>query len=71
VARLLDFAGACQYTGWSERFLRRLVFERRVAFYKDRRKIFFAPADLDRFIDGLRVEARRVPLRAVARGGGP
>jgi hypothetical protein len=35
------------------------VAERRVAYLKDRRLLFFRPEDLDRYIDGLeRVEPR-------------
>lgn len=59
MTRLLTLRGACAYSGWSERYLRRLVAERRIAHLKDRRLLFFRVEDIDSYIDGLqRVEAR-------------
>ncbi|MGH2690290.1 MAG: helix-turn-helix domain-containing protein [Actinomycetota bacterium] len=64
--RLLTVEEAADYAGFSVRYLRRLVFERRIAFHKDRRRIWFAPDDLDAYIRGLRVEP--VDTQAPSRG---
>lgn len=55
--RLLDVTGAAAYLGVSQRFMRRLVAERRIAFVKLGRHVRFDVADLDGFIDAGRVEA--------------
>jgi excisionase family DNA binding protein len=69
MSRLLDFAAACEHSGFSERYLRRLVSERRIPVYRDRRRIFFSPADLDGYIDAMRVEAApRAPRLRVRQG---
>jgi hypothetical protein len=66
---LLSFHDAEAYSGLSERYLRTLVFERRIAYHKDKRRVFFRREDLDAFINSLRVEPRReereevVPIR--------
>jgi excisionase family DNA binding protein len=55
----LDFAGAAAYTGFSERYLRRLVAERRIPHVKMSRsrsgRIYFDPAKLDEWMDSLAV----------------
>ena len=37
--------------------LRRLIFERRIAYHKDRRRVRLTSRDLDAYVRGLRVEA--------------
>lgn len=55
--RYLRLADAAEYIGQSERFMRRLVFERRIRFYKPGKHISFAVADLDAFMESGRVDA--------------
>jgi len=55
-ARFLDTPGAAQYLGCGERMVRRLVFERRVAFVRVGRHVRFDVADLDAFLAAGRVE---------------
>lgn len=55
--RLLDVVAAGAYTGCGERFMRRVVTERRITFYRVGRHIRFDVADLDDFIAAGRVEA--------------
>ncbi len=58
--QLLDIASAAGRLGCSERFLRRLIQERRIPFIKlGGTKIRFHVSDLDRWVDGQRVEAKR------------
>ena len=47
---------AAEYLNTSERFVRRLVLERRVVFYKVGAHIRFAQADLDAFVQAGRVD---------------
>jgi excisionase family DNA binding protein len=85
MSRLKTIPEAASYTGLSERFLRTLVFERRITFHKLGRRVYFAPEDLDAFVEAGRVEAKRdsylegvTPLarrpkaevKRAARGGG-
>jgi excisionase family DNA binding protein len=57
---LFDIADASSYLGCSERFLRRLIQERRIPFVRlGGTKIRFSPEDLDRWVDAQRVPARR------------
>ncbi len=57
---LLDIRGAAVRLGCSERFVRRLVQERRVPFVKlGGSRVRFLPRDLDRWVEGQRVEAVR------------
>jgi excisionase family DNA binding protein len=56
VKRLLSVQEAAEYTGFTVRYLRRLIFERRLIYYKDLQRVWLAPADLDAYIQGLRVE---------------
>jgi excisionase family DNA binding protein len=56
----LDVSGAANYLGVSERFLRRLVQERRVPFLRvGGTRIRFDPRDLDVWLASQRVEAVR------------
>jgi len=57
---LIDVPATAIYTGLSERFIRRLVAERRIPFIKVAgTRIRFAPSDVDAWLDGQRVEAKR------------
>jgi excisionase family DNA binding protein len=57
--RLLTVEDAADRLGTSTRFVRRLVFERRIAFVKVGRHVRIAPADLDAFIAAGRIDALR------------
>ncbi|MFE2752814.1 helix-turn-helix domain-containing protein [Actinosynnema sp. NPDC059335] len=48
---------AAEYMSTTERFVRRLVAERRIPFHRLGRLIRFKKADLDAFIEAGRVEA--------------
>jgi excisionase family DNA binding protein len=54
--RYLTVAEAADYLNTSERFVRRLVAERRVAFHHVGRHVRFAVSDLDAFVQAGRVE---------------
>lgn len=54
---LLDVGQAADYLGTGERFVRRLIAERRVPFHRVGRHIRFDVADLDSFLASSRVEA--------------
>ena len=58
---LLDIAGAAERLGTPQRFVRRLVDQRRIAFYKVGKYVRFDPADIDRWLAAQRVEARESP----------
>lgn len=53
---LLDVAGAATYLGVTQPFVRRLVLERRVRYYKLGKFVRFRAADLDAFVDAGRQE---------------
>lgn len=53
----LDVHQAATYLGTGERFIRRLVAERRIVFYKVGKYVRFAVADLDAFAQSGRVDA--------------
>jgi excisionase family DNA binding protein len=59
--RLLSPQEAADRLGTSLRFVRRLVFERRIPFIKVGRHVRIASSDLDAFIAAGRVEAGTVP----------
>lgn len=59
------FRGAAIYLGTGERFIRRLVAERRVVFYKIGGKVRFKVSDLEAFAQAGRVE----PVSVTWRGG--
>ncbi|MEW6154214.1 MAG: helix-turn-helix domain-containing protein [Actinomycetota bacterium] len=48
---LLDVAGAAAYLQVSEAFIRRLVLERRLRYYKLGKFVRFRPVDLDAFVE--------------------
>lgn len=54
---LLDIEAVAQRLGVTPRFVRRLVFERRIAYIKVGRHVRFEPAVLDRWIADARREA--------------
>ena len=56
-AKTLDVGGAAAYLGITERFVRRLVEQRRVAFLKVGRLVRFRTCDLDAYLDSCRVDA--------------
>ena len=56
---LLSVEQAAERLGTSVRFVRRLVFERRIAYVKVGRHVRIAGRDLDAFIAAGRVDARR------------
>ncbi len=76
----LTLAQAAAYLNVSERFVRRLVAERRIAFHKVGHFLRFQAADLDAFLEAGRVEpvadhpllarARSASRRSSSRGGG-
>ena len=57
---LLDIRTAAIRLGCSERFIRRLVQERRIPFVKlGGTRVRFMDSDLDKWVAGQRVEAKR------------
>lgn len=59
-AVLVDVMGAAHRLGCSDRFIRRLVQERRIPFIKlGGTKVRFLVSDLDRWVVSQRVEAMR------------
>ncbi len=64
---LLDVAGAAAYLGVSEAFIRRLVLERRVRYYKVGKFVRFRPFDLDAFVEA----GRRDPVEPWVPVGSP
>jgi excisionase family DNA binding protein len=58
--KLLTVEEAAERLGTSVRFVRRLIFERRIAYTKLGRHVRIATSDLDAFITAGRVEAGRV-----------
>jgi excisionase family DNA binding protein len=69
--RLLSVEEASEYTGFSVRYLRRLIFERRVPFHKDRHRVWLSPQDLDAYVSNLRVEAKAEVVRPTLQAVGP
>jgi excisionase family DNA binding protein len=73
---LLDVAGAAAYLGVSVAFVRRLVLERRVRYFKVGKFVRFRPVDLDAFVAAgrhepvkPRVDHRSTPQRPGGRNG--
>ena len=62
--RLLTVEEAAERLGTSTRFVRRLIFERRIAFVKVGRHVRIAPGDLDAYIAAGRVDALRRRAKA-------
>jgi excisionase family DNA binding protein len=52
----LSVAEAANYMNVTERYVRRLIAERRVPFLKIGRHVRLRPEDLDAYLDGCRVE---------------
>ncbi len=59
---LLDVSGAAACLGVNEAFVRRLVLERRVRYYKVGKFVRFRLADLDSFVDSGCMEPQPVEL---------
>jgi excisionase family DNA binding protein len=66
--RLLTVEAAAGRLGTSVRFVRRLIFERRIAYVKVGRHVRIAAADLDAYISAGRVEVGATPLLFRRRG---
>jgi excisionase family DNA binding protein len=66
--RLLTPQEAADRLGTSLRFVRRLVFERRIAYTKLGRHVRIAASDLDAFIAAGRVEVRAMSRAADRQG---
>ncbi len=58
---LRDVQGAAAYLSVSEVFMRRLVVERRVRYYKIGKFVRFKASDLDAMVDAGRVDPMPVP----------
>jgi len=65
--RLLTVEEAAERLGTSTRFVRRLVAERRIAYFKVGRHIRLDPADVEAFIAVSRVEVRPSSVAALPR----
>lgn len=63
---LLTVGQAADYLGTSERFVRRLIAERRIAFHHVGRHVRLAVGDLDAFVAAGRVEP--ITRASVCRG---
>ncbi len=55
---LLDIAGLADHLGVTERFIRRLVAQRRIPFCKIGKFVRFDPTDIADWVDRQRVDAR-------------
>jgi excisionase family DNA binding protein len=66
--RLLTPQEAAERLGTSLRFVRRLVFERRIPFVKVGRHVRITASDLDAFIAAGRVDVRAMSRAADRRG---
>jgi excisionase family DNA binding protein len=61
---LLSVEQAAERLGTSVRFVRRLVFQRRIAYVKLGRHVRIAARDLDAFIAARRVDVAELPAAA-------
>lgn len=61
---LWDVAGAAAHLGVSTAFVRRLVLEKRVRYYKLGKFVRFRPADLDAFVEAGRQDPVEVRVHA-------
>jgi excisionase family DNA binding protein len=66
--RLLTVEDAADRLGTSVRFVRRLIFERRITYVKVGRHVRITTADLDAYIRAGRVEVAAIPLLTRRRG---
>jgi len=64
---LLDVAGAAAHLGVSEAFVRRIVLEKRVRYYKVGKFVRFRPADLEAFVDAGRIDPAEIRVRNAPR----
>jgi excisionase family DNA binding protein len=62
MTRYLTAPEAAEYLNTSQRFIRRLIAERRVAFHHVGRHVRLSLADLDAFVQAGRVEPMTAPL---------
>lgn len=62
--RLLDVAAAAAHLGVSQAFIRRLVLEKRIRYYKVGKFVRFRPEDLERFVEA----GRRDPVEIRVHG---
>jgi excisionase family DNA binding protein len=62
-ADLLDVTEAARHLGTPVRFIRRLVAERRIRFYKIGRYVRIDSNDLDHFVQDGRIDPSRGPRR--------
>lgn len=67
MTQYLTVVETAAYLNTSQRFVRRLVAERRIAFHRVGRHVRFAQEDLDRWLADCRVEAI-APFARVGRG---
>jgi excisionase family DNA binding protein len=65
--KLLTVKDAADQLGTSVRFVRRLIFERRIAFIKVGRHVRIASRDLEAFLAAGRVEAGSLPTASKRR----
>ncbi len=70
---LLDVAGAAAYLGVTNAFVRRLVLEKRVRYFKVGKFVRFRPVDLDAFVEAGRQDPMdtRIHLRSRKRRPAP
>lgn len=59
MSRLRNLPQAADYTGFTERFLRSLVFRKEIPHYKRGGRLYFSTKDLEDYIEAGRVEAKR------------
>ena len=66
---LLDVAGAAAYLGVTDAFVRRLVLEKRVRYFKVGKFVRFRPVDLDAFVEAGRQDPveTRIHVRSTRR----
>lgn len=57
---LLDIDAAAKRLAVTERFMRRLVAERRIPYFKVGKYVRFDPADLDTWLDERRVDVPKL-----------
>ena len=69
-SRLLSVAEAAAHLGVAEAFVRRLVLQRRVRFYKVGRYVRFRIADLNTFVEAGRQDPVEVDVHALAAHNG-
>ncbi len=64
---LLDVAGAAAHLGVSEAFVRRIVLEKRIRYYKVGKFVRFRPGDLEAFVDAGRIDPAQLRVRSTPR----